>query len=99
MKTYKVGMVGFGWVSTAHLTTFKELPNFEPVAIMSRRELDPGQIKADYGAEVKVYNDYDKFLNDPDIDIVDICTCLLYTSDAADDTPCVDLGGSAHTAP
>ena len=21
------------------------------------------------------------------------CTCLLYTSDAADDTPCVDLGG------
>jgi len=74
MKTYKVGMVGFGWVSTAHLTTFKELPNFEPVAIMSRRELDPGQIKADYGAEVKVYNDYDKFLNDPDIDIVDICT-------------------------
>ncbi|GAB5832326.1 hypothetical protein JMUB7528_28600 [Staphylococcus aureus] len=22
-----------------------------------------------------------------------IITCLLYTSDAADDTPCVDLGG------
>ena len=22
-----------------------------------------------------------------------ICRCLLYTSDAADDTPCVDLGG------
>ena len=21
------------------------------------------------------------------------CICLLYTSDAADDTPCVDLGG------
>eukprot|EP00831_Metopus_contortus_P031657 TRINITY_DN25787_c0_g1_i1.p1 TRINITY_DN25787_c0_g1~~TRINITY_DN25787_c0_g1_i1.p1 ORF type:complete len:138 (-),score=49.88 TRINITY_DN25787_c0_g1_i1:39-452(-) len=25
--------------------------------------------------------------------IVDYDTCLLYTSDAADDTPCVDLGG------
>ena len=24
---------------------------------------------------------------------VDIMACLLYTSDAADDTPCVDLGG------
>eukprot|EP00831_Metopus_contortus_P009189 TRINITY_DN13544_c0_g1_i1.p2 TRINITY_DN13544_c0_g1~~TRINITY_DN13544_c0_g1_i1.p2 ORF type:complete len:122 (+),score=23.31 TRINITY_DN13544_c0_g1_i1:179-544(+) len=22
-----------------------------------------------------------------------LCACLLYTSDAADDTPCVDLGG------
>eukprot|EP00831_Metopus_contortus_P043391 TRINITY_DN3482_c0_g2_i3.p3 TRINITY_DN3482_c0_g2~~TRINITY_DN3482_c0_g2_i3.p3 ORF type:complete len:111 (+),score=7.71 TRINITY_DN3482_c0_g2_i3:225-557(+) len=22
-----------------------------------------------------------------------LCVCLLYTSDAADDTPCVDLGG------
>ena len=24
---------------------------------------------------------------------IDTHTCLLYTSDAADDTPCVDLGG------
>ena len=26
-------------------------------------------------------------------DVQGMCTCLLYTSDAADDTPCVDLGG------
>ena len=25
--------------------------------------------------------------------IIDFYRCLLYTSDAADDTPCVDLGG------
>lgn len=74
MKTYKVGIVGFGWVSGAHLTTFKELPNFEPVAIMSRRSLDPAQIRAQWGVDVKVYNDYEKFLGDKDVDIVDICT-------------------------
>ena len=26
-------------------------------------------------------------------------TCLLYTSDAADDTPCVDLGGRQNAFP
>jgi predicted dehydrogenase len=66
--------VGFGWVAGAHLDTFLELPNFEPVAIMSRRDLDPVQIKQQHGTDVKIYNDYDKFLNDKNIDIVDICT-------------------------
>ena len=74
MKTYNVGIVGFGWVAGAHMTTFAGLPNFRPTAILSRRKLDPAAIKAQYGAEVKVYNDYDQFLKDRDIDIVDICT-------------------------
>lgn len=74
MKTYKVGIVGFGWVAGGHMTTFTELPSFEPVAIMSRRDLDPAQIKAQYGVDVKIYNDYEKFLSDGNVDIVDICT-------------------------
>lgn len=74
MTAHKVGIVGFGWVATAHLASFAELPDFEPVAIMSRRNLDPADIKAQYGVDVRVYNDYDEFLKDPDIDIVDICT-------------------------
>lgn len=74
MKTYKVGIVGFGWVAGGHMTTFTELPSFAPVAIMSRRDLDPAQIKAQYGVDVKIYNDYEKFLSDGNVDIVDICT-------------------------
>jgi predicted dehydrogenase len=74
MKTYKVGIVGFGWVAGAHMNTFMELPNYEPVALMSRRTLDPAEIKQQYGADVKVYNDYEEFLSDENIDIVDICT-------------------------
>jgi predicted dehydrogenase len=74
MKTYKVGIVGFGWVAGAHLKSLVDIPSFEPVAIMSRRNLDPTKIKRDYGAEVRIYNDYDKFLDDKAIDIVDICT-------------------------
>lgn len=74
MKTYRVGIVGFGWVAGAHLNSFRELPGFEPVAVMSRRKLDPAELKKQFGLDLKVYNDYDKFLADPDIDIVDICT-------------------------
>ena len=74
MSTYRVGIVGFGWVAGAHLRSFMDLPEFEPVAILSRRQLDPAQIKAEYGAKVKIYNDYDRFLADNRIDIVDICT-------------------------
>ncbi|HUU26268.1 MAG TPA: Gfo/Idh/MocA family oxidoreductase [archaeon] len=74
MSKYKVGIVGFGWVAGAHLKSFTELPGYQPVAIMSRRKLDPAAIKAKYGVDVKIYNDYNKFLKDKEIDIVDICT-------------------------
>lgn len=74
MKRYRVGITGFGWVAGAHLKSFMEIPGYEPTAIMSRRELDPAQIKREYGAEVKIYHDYDAFVRDPDIDIIDICT-------------------------
>ena len=73
-KIYGIGIVGFGWVAGAHLASFLKMPNFRPVAIMSTRQLDPAVLKAQHGAEVKVYNDYAKFLKDPDVDIVDICT-------------------------
>jgi predicted dehydrogenase len=74
MNTYNVGIVGFGWVAGAHLKTFCELPSFRPVAILSRRKLDPAAIKAQYGVEVKIYNDYERFLQDGEIQVVDICT-------------------------
>ncbi len=74
VKTYKVGIVGFGWVAGAHMKTLASLPDYEPVAIMSRRDLDPAQIKQEYGVDVKIYNDYDKFLEHPGMDIVSICT-------------------------
>jgi UDP-N-acetyl-2-amino-2-deoxyglucuronate dehydrogenase len=74
MSRYKVGIAGFGWVAGAHLKSFMEIPEFEPVAIMSRRPLDPKAIACEYGAEVKIYNDYDAFVRAPDIDIIDICT-------------------------
>lgn len=74
MKEYGVGIVGFGWVAGGHLLSFLKGNRFRPVAVMSTRALDPSMFKEKYGIDVKVYNDYDKFLSDPEIDVVDICT-------------------------
>jgi predicted dehydrogenase len=74
MNLYRVGIVGFGWAAGAHLKSFTELPGYQPIAIMTRRNLDPAHIKTEYGVDIRIYHDYDAFLNDKDIDIVDICT-------------------------
>jgi predicted dehydrogenase len=74
MKTYRVGIVGFGWVAGAHLASFAKLANYEPVAIVSRRNLDPASIKEEYGVDVRIYHDFDSLIADDTIDIVDICT-------------------------
>lgn len=73
-KTYGVGIVGFGWVAGAHLTSFLKTSSFRPAAIMSTRQLDPAEIKRAHGVDVKIYNDYAKFLKDPAVEVVDICT-------------------------
>jgi predicted dehydrogenase len=73
-RTYGVGIVGFGWVAGAHLASFLKTSAFRPVAIMSTRQLDPAEFKRTHGVDVKIYNDYGKFLKDPGVDIVDICT-------------------------
>ena len=74
MNRYRVGIVGFGWAAGAHLKSFTELPEYDPVAIMTRRDLNPAHIKDEYGVDVKIYHDYDAFVADERIDIVDICT-------------------------
>lgn len=74
MRTYGVGIVGLGWVAGGHLQSFNKLEAFRPVAVMSTRPLDPAELEGQYGIKAKVYNDYDRFLADPEVEVVDICT-------------------------
>ena len=57
MPVYRVGIIGFGWVAEAHLLSFIRLANFEPVAILSTRKLDPKFFNEKYGVNIKIYND------------------------------------------
>ena len=74
MKELKAGIVGLGWAAGAHIETFKAINGATVAAICSRRELDEADLEAQYGVPLKVYNDLETMLADPELDIIDICT-------------------------
>lgn len=74
MKDLRVGILGLGWVAGAHIETFKHIEGIEVTAVLSRRQLDEGELAERYGIPIKVYNDYEEMLKDSSLDIIDICT-------------------------
>ncbi len=74
MASLGVGIVGVGWAATGHLAAFRANPEVEVVALCSSKELSQEQIRELCGNDAALYHDYDEFLNDPALDIVDICT-------------------------
>jgi predicted dehydrogenase len=74
MSPIKIGVAGLGWVAGAHIETFKKFKDAQVTAVYSRRPLDPAVLERKFGIPIKVYNDYQQMLMDPEIEIVDICT-------------------------
>jgi UDP-N-acetyl-2-amino-2-deoxyglucuronate dehydrogenase len=74
MKKYNVGIVGHGWVATAHIPAINATTLGQVRAIYSSRKLDSGELSRKYGGHVKAYDDYDAMLADPDIHAVSICS-------------------------
>lgn len=74
MRDYRVAIVGLGWAAGAHIEALKQIAGVSVVAVCSRRQLDPVELESRFGMPLKVYNDYRQMLDDPDIDVVDICT-------------------------
>lgn len=80
-----IGIVGIGFMGTTHFNAAKALKGARVAAIASR---DPAKLKGDWShisgnlgrsggvqdlSGVRTYTDYRDLLNDPDIDLVDIC--------------------------
>ena len=74
MKRYNVGVIGHGWVASAHIPAINATRQARVTAIHSRRDLDPAVASAQYGSPIRVFKDLDAMLADPDIDAVSICT-------------------------
>jgi len=74
MKPLKIGIVGLGWVAGAHINTFRNIEGVAVTAIASRRDLNPSDLKEQFGIDCQVYKDYSRMLEETDIDIVDIYT-------------------------
>src|SRR5881394_3972771 len=73
-KRYNVGIIGYGWVSTAHIPAINATDQAQVTAIYSSRKLDSAQLSLRHGGEIKVYNDLDAMLNDSKIHVVSICS-------------------------
>jgi predicted dehydrogenase len=74
MKKYNVGIIGYGWVATAHIPAINATSQGQVTAVYSSRELDSNQLSAKYGGAVTAYNDLDAMLENPDIQVVSVCS-------------------------
>jgi predicted dehydrogenase len=70
----RVGIVGLGAVAGAHVATFKNVKGARVTAVCSRRDWAAADLEGLYGLPLKAYTDYEAFVADPEIDVVDICT-------------------------
>ena len=81
MKTYKVGLIGAGFMAKAHSIAYAGMPMFfwpAPGLTVKKTIADLTQERADdaaasFGFEKGTAN-WKDIINDPEIDIVDICT-------------------------
>jgi predicted dehydrogenase len=74
-ETYGAAIQGAGWVSTQHVKAYMNNPHTKVVAISSRKEESAKKLAETYNLKgVKIYRDYNRMLDNPDVDIVSICT-------------------------
>jgi UDP-N-acetyl-2-amino-2-deoxyglucuronate dehydrogenase len=74
MKKLNVGIIGYGWVATAHIKTINSGTLAQVTSIYSSRELDDKKLSEEWGSEIKSYTDLNKMLSDKTIDVVSICS-------------------------
>ena len=74
MKKYNVGIVGYGWVASAHIPAINATTQGQVTAICSSRKLDAKQLSAQHGGSITAYTDVAEMLANPDIDVVSVCS-------------------------
>jgi len=74
MKKYKVGIIGYGWASEAHIEAINATSYAQVNAVWSSRKLDSAQLSLKHRSQITCYTDLDKMLANPDIHVVSICS-------------------------
>jgi predicted dehydrogenase len=74
VKKYNVGMIGYGWVATAHIPAINGTQQAQVTAIYSSRPQDAGALSAKYGSPIETHTDLDSMLSDPSIHAVSVCS-------------------------
>ena len=74
MKKYNVGIIGYGWVATAHIAAINATQQAQVTAIYSSRALDSTELSAIWGGQITAYHDLDALLADKSIQAVSVCS-------------------------
>jgi len=74
MKKLNVGIIGYGWVATAHINAINAGEFAQVSAIYSSRKHDDAELSKTWGTDIKSYTDLDEMLKDSSIDAVSICS-------------------------
>ncbi len=74
MKKYNVGIIGYGWVATAHIAAINATGRAQVTAVCSSRPQDPAALSAQWGGSIAAYADLDAMLADKSIDVVSVCS-------------------------
>lgn len=74
MKKLNVGIIGYGWVATAHIKTINMGDHAQVTAVYSSRELDDKKLSEEWGSTINSYTDLDKMLSNKKIDVVSVCS-------------------------
>ena len=74
MKKYNVGIIGYGWVASAHIPAINAAAQAQVTAVCSSRELDSADLSARHGGRIKAYRQLEEMLVDPDIHVISVCS-------------------------
>ncbi|MEW6305583.1 MAG: Gfo/Idh/MocA family oxidoreductase [Verrucomicrobiota bacterium] len=74
MKKYNVGIIGYGWVATAHIPAINGTKQAQVTAVYSSRELNSAELSAKHGGTITAYTNLDAMLANPDIHAVSVCS-------------------------
>jgi predicted dehydrogenase len=72
-KKYNVGIVGYGWVASAHIPAINATSLGRVTAVCSSRKLDATELSARHGGRIEVYNDFVQMLANPNIHVLSLC--------------------------
>ena len=74
MKKYNVGIIGYGWVSGAHIAAINATTQAQVTAVYSSRPHNAAALSAQHGGSITCYSDLDQMLADPNLQVVSICS-------------------------
>src|ERR1041384_484119 len=74
MKKYNVGILGYGWVATAHIAAINATRQAQVTAVCSARNLNARELSEKHGGDIAVYQDLDALLADESLHAVSICS-------------------------